>query len=953
MPLRTGNTHLRLNIPFLSRLLRQSWLMVVALLMISPALPSFAQITPLADSYTNTAASTTNYGANALLDVDGATQITYIQFNLASIPSSSVVSQATLKLYVNSVTTAGSFNVDYVNGAWSENTIDGTNAPALGTTIASGVSVTTKAKNQFILINVTSAVQAWLSGSEPNDGIALVANSTFNATFDSKENTTMSHPPELDIVFAGSGAQGPAGPAGPEGLQGPAGATGAGGPIGPAGPTGPAGIVNMGSWSPNTQYAINDSVSYDGSSWIALLPSLDSAPNPTNPNWQLLAAKGINNQGGWVQSVTYQVDDAVTDGGEFWLAVAPNLGSEPSLQNPNWQLIAAAGAQGAAGPAGPTGSTGPTGATGATGPQGSQGATGVQGPQGPAGSTGPQGPAGPQGAAGPTGPMGLTGATGPQGATGPAGPVGITNLGAWSANAQYVVNDAVTDQGQYWLAILANTGVEPSTQGTPPSWLLLAAKGANGTNGTNGATGPAGSQGPAGPQGPQGPQGAPGGASLTASNTFTAPQTINSASSGPMLTVNNNSSSGTAIFGTGTNVGVGGTTTSPTAPGGVSGLDVSSSGTGTGVYGYSANGYGVNALSPNGSAINATTTNGVGVFANAPTGDAVIGNTNSGYGLIGTANSGEGINGTTISGAAGVEGDSSSNGYLMPAVLGAQFGSDGINVGALGTTASGAGAGVYGQNGGTQSSNGAANGLGAGIWGDAGTAEDGQAAIVGTADGQEAGDFRNDSSTIPTLSIINYSNFPLYAQGGCVFGDNNGVYECTGTAYCEIVSGDLSCTGSKNAVVPIDGGQRIVALSAIESPKNWFEDFGSEHLSNGVATITLDPEYAQTVNTEENYHVYLTPNGDCKGLYISQKTPTSFEVRELGRGTSNIAFDYRIVALRKNFESIRLKDHTHDLDSVKALEAKRRTNPTRFDVNSLLQKRPVPKAQPISQMIKK
>lgn len=38
-------------------------------------------------------------------------------------------------------------------------------------------------------------------------------------------------------------------------------------------------------------------------------------------------------------------------------------------------------------------------------------------------------------------------------------------------------------------------------------------------------------------------------------------------------------------------------------------------------------------------------------------------------------------------------------------------------------------------------------------------------------------------------------------------------------------SGDLVCTGSKNAVVPIDG-KRGVAMSAIESPVNWFEDAG-------------------------------------------------------------------------------------------------------------------------------
>src|SRR5215472_2961451 len=79
---------------------------------------SFGQITPSADSYTNTADSTTNYGSKTLLDVDGALQITYIQFPLSSIPSGTSISQATLKLYVNSVITAGSFNVDYVNGAW-------------------------------------------------------------------------------------------------------------------------------------------------------------------------------------------------------------------------------------------------------------------------------------------------------------------------------------------------------------------------------------------------------------------------------------------------------------------------------------------------------------------------------------------------------------------------------------------------------------------------------------------------------------------------------------------------------------------------------------------------------------------------------------------------------------------------------------------------------------------
>jgi hypothetical protein len=186
------------------RLLASSGLLVFTFVFATSL--AYGQITPSADAYTNSAAPSTNYGAGVLLNVNGATQAAYIQFNLSAIPSSytgAEIAQATLKLYVNTVPIAGSFNVDYVNGTWAENTITHNLAPALGTTIAPSVPITTASKNQFILIDVTPAVQAWLSGTT-NDGIALVANGTFSATFDSKESTSTSHAPELDIVFAGT-----------------------------------------------------------------------------------------------------------------------------------------------------------------------------------------------------------------------------------------------------------------------------------------------------------------------------------------------------------------------------------------------------------------------------------------------------------------------------------------------------------------------------------------------------------------------------------------------------------------------------------------------------------------------------------------------------------------------------------------------------------------------------
>lgn len=179
-----------------------------AVLLTLGTLPVSAQLTPSDDAYTNTASPSSNFGAKPLLDVQSASQNTYILFDLSPLPAGytgSNISKATLKLYVNAVTSAGSFNVDFVNGTWAEKTITANLAPALGTTIAASIPLSNSSAKDYIIIDVTSAVQAWLNGTQINDGLALVGNSPLNATFDSKESTSQSHPPELDIVFASSG----------------------------------------------------------------------------------------------------------------------------------------------------------------------------------------------------------------------------------------------------------------------------------------------------------------------------------------------------------------------------------------------------------------------------------------------------------------------------------------------------------------------------------------------------------------------------------------------------------------------------------------------------------------------------------------------------------------------------------------------------------------------------
>ncbi len=185
--------------------------LVLALLICMSATIALAQITPSDDAYTLTSSPTVNFGAKNTLEVESAGATTFVRFDLSGIPSTvtgSMVAKATLKVYVSSVATAGSFNVDMVTSSWTESTITSNSVPTLGSAIASAIPVTTVDKNKYVLVDVTTAAVGWLNGTA-NDGLAIVPDGTVSFALNSKETTTTSHPPELDVVLTG-----PPGPAG-------------------------------------------------------------------------------------------------------------------------------------------------------------------------------------------------------------------------------------------------------------------------------------------------------------------------------------------------------------------------------------------------------------------------------------------------------------------------------------------------------------------------------------------------------------------------------------------------------------------------------------------------------------------------------------------------------------------------------------------------------------------
>jgi hypothetical protein len=284
--------------------------------------------------------------------------------------------------------------------------------------------------------------------------------------------------------------------------------------------------------------------------------------------------------------------------------------------------------------------------------------------------------------------------------------------------------------------------------------------------------------------------------------------------------------------------------------------------------GDSSTGYGVYGSSPN-----------VGVFGN------------------GTGSGGIGLDGHgTIIGAKGIATETTSGG------IGVYGG--GTSTTSYGVEGQSANVGVFGQSDGASETGGIIGSI-AGVWGDTGgPSNEFYTGVLGTADENYAGYFNNNSSATPGVYIENDATSSSTATVLETFGGDFG-----GTCYID-VSGDISCSGTVSGVVSADKGARKLAVYSMQSAENWFEDAGSGELANGSVHVALDPTFASTVNTGVEYHVFLTPKGDCEGLYVTNETAEGFDVHELRGGHSGIAFDYRIMAKRVNYENVRLADVT-------------------------------------------
>ncbi|MBC7263072.1 MAG: hypothetical protein H5T64_01800 [Chloroflexi bacterium] len=251
-------------------------------------------------------------------------------------------------------------------------------------------------------------------------------------------------------------------------------------------------------------------------------------------------------------------------------------------------------------------------------------------------------------------------------------------------------------------------------------------------------------------------------------------------------------------------------------------------------------------------------------------------------------------------------------GYSTSAVgvYGTSAGSSGTGVMGLASAVTGTTKAVYGK---AQSPDGyggyfenAATG-GVGLYCRGYANADADLVLGGTSSANDDGRIYSDPA-YPNSDILLFSNDEYHLH---LDEDNNststfGIYNGVNTRVFWVdEAGNMTASGAKSAVVAA-GEYGTRKMYAIESTGVWFEDFGSAQLQDGVAIVEIDPVFAATVNLEVGYHVFLTPVDGWASLYVANKTPTSFEVRD-AEGKANIAFDYRIVAKRAGYEDVRME----------------------------------------------
>ncbi|SEW46512.1 Outer membrane protein OmpA [Chitinophaga sp. YR573] len=109
----------------------------------------------------------------------------------------------------------------------------------------------------------------------------------------------------------------------------------------------------------------------------------------------------------------------------------------------------------------------------------------------------------------------------------------------------------------------------------------------------------------------------------------------------------------------------------------------------------------------------------------------------------------------------------------------------------------------------------------------------------------------------------------------------------------------IASSGVKSTIVKDDEGKRRL-LFCTEAPEVLFQDFGAGQLKGGTTHIDLERLLTRSIRVDEKHplKVFIQLEGECNGVFVTNKSAKGFDVKELQGGKSDVPFTWQIVASR-------------------------------------------------------
>lgn len=196
--------------------------------------------------------------------------------------------------------------------------------------------------------------------------------------------------------------------------------------------------------------------------------------------------------------------------------------------------------------------------------------------------------------------------------------------------------------------------------------------------------------------------------------------------------------------------------------------------------------------------------------------------------------------------------------------------------------------------------------------------EDGDTSLKGDVDAKSlavntsisvySGTFLRNTNVIETYKdSSSVSTVPILRLG------NNGFSETEIAGLTVSIPNNLTVTGIKSRLAPTENyNDRL--LYCYEMPSPFFGDIGHGIIGeDGLCYIDIDSVFAETIDTVQEYYVFLTPYRTDKAMFIQEKEHGYFIVQ----GEPGTEFDWEIKAKQSDFPMERLEENTvQDTDNI-------------------------------------